>query len=88
MASEINRIRDQFQSGLWPQFVEHIELENLRSWKQQGVNFKFPVTAVVGENGTGKSTLLKALACAYENPVDVKKSKRLLDHPLCSLARC
>lgn len=74
MATEINRIRDQFQSGLWPQFVEHIELENLRSWKKECVNFKFPVTAIVGENGTGKSTLLKSLACAYESPIDIKKT--------------
>jgi predicted ATPase len=29
--------------------------------------FKFPVVAVVGENGIGKSTFLKAAVCAYEN---------------------
>lgn len=74
MANDINRIRHQFQSGLWPQFVEYIELENLRGWKKQGVNFRFPVTAIVGENGTGKSTLLKSLACAYEHPVGIKKT--------------
>jgi len=72
--SDIPRIRDQFQSGLWPQFVEYIELENLRSWKNEGVTFNFPVSAIVGENGTGKSTLLKALACAYEHPTVPKKT--------------
>jgi len=74
VATEINRIRDQFQSGLWPQFVEFIELTNLRSWDCQGINFRFPVTAIIGENGTGKSTLLKALACAYEHPTDRKRT--------------
>jgi len=74
VATEINRIRDQFQSGLWPQFVEHIELTNLRSWNNQGINFRFPVTAIIGENGTGKSTLLKSLACAYEHPSDPKRT--------------
>ncbi len=74
MANEISRIREQFQSGLWPQFVEHVELENLRSWVKQGVNFNFPVTAIIGENGTGKSTLLKSLACAYEHPDGPKKT--------------
>ena len=72
--SEISRIRQQFQSGLWPQFVEYIEIHNVRSWKGQGVNFIYPITAIVGENGTGKSTILKSLACCYENPNDPKKS--------------
>lgn len=31
------------------------------------MTFGFPVVAVVGENGTGKSTILKSAACAYEN---------------------
>jgi predicted ATPase len=74
MSNEISRIREQFQSGLWPQFVEYIELENIRGWSNQGVNFKFPLTAIVGENGSGKSTLLKALACCYENPAGPKKT--------------
>lgn len=72
--NEASRIRQQFQSGLWPQFVEYIEIHNVRSWKGQGVNFVYPVTAIVGENGTGKSTILKSLACCYENPNDPKKS--------------
>jgi predicted ATPase len=31
------------------------------------VSFAFPVTAIVGENGTGKSTVLRAAASCYEN---------------------
>ncbi len=92
MATEIKRIQDQFQSGLWPQFVENIELINLRSWKYQGVNFRFPVTAIIGENGTGKSTLLKSLACAYEHPSDPKRtyypSKFFIDTQWEKLSNC
>lgn len=72
--NEISRIRQQFQSGQWPQFVEHIEIHNIRSWKGQGINFMYPITAIVGENGTGKSTVLKSLACCYEHPTLIKKT--------------
>jgi len=64
---EINKVREQFQSGLWKQFLEQIEIKGLRGWTGQSVAFRFPVTAIVGENGSGKSTVLKVAAAAY-NP--------------------
>ncbi|WP_257311378.1 ATP-dependent nuclease [Geothrix fuzhouensis] len=63
---EITRIRDQFQGGQWPHFLERIEIAGLRGWLGQIVQFKFPVVAIVGENGAGKSTVLKVAAAAYE----------------------
>jgi predicted ATPase len=65
--AEVNTIRNQFQAGHWPQFLEMVSIAGLRGWSGQTVNFNFPVVAIVGENGTGKSTLLKCTACAYEN---------------------
>jgi predicted ATPase len=65
-SGEITKIRDQFQSGLWPQFLERIEINCLRGWTGQSVVFKFPVVAIVGENGSGKSTVLKVAATAYD----------------------
>lgn len=67
---EITRIRDQFRGGLWPQFLERVEITGLRGWKGQAVQFKFPVTAIVGENGAGKSTVLKVAASTYEKTGD------------------
>lgn len=63
---EIKTVRDQFLAGLWPQFLERIEIAGLRGWNAQSVQFRFPVTAIVGENGTGKSTILKVAASAYD----------------------
>jgi predicted ATPase len=63
---EITKIRDQFQGGLWPQFIERIDVNGLRGWHGQSVQFKFPVVAIVGENGSGKSTILKVAATAYD----------------------
>jgi len=49
----------------WPQFLEAVYVDGLRGWKQQWVEFRFPVVAIAGENGSGKSTILKAAATAY-----------------------
>lgn len=68
---EITRIRDQFQGGQWPQFLERLDIAGLRGWRGQVVQFKFPVVAVVGENGAGKSTVLKVAAAAYDKGNDV-----------------
>ena len=66
---EINEIYRQFKHGKgeWKQFLESISIDNIHGWHKQKINFEFPVVAVVGENGIGKSTFLKAAACAYEN---------------------
>jgi predicted ATPase len=66
---EITKIRDQFQGGQWPQFLERVDIDGLHGWKKQSVQFKFPVVAIVGENGSGKSTVLKVAATAYD-PTD------------------
>lgn len=68
---EITRIRDQFQGGQWPQFLERVEISGLRGWQGQVVQFKFPVVAIVGENGAGKSTVLKVAAAAYDKGKDI-----------------
>ncbi len=65
--AEIKKISDQFQAGQWPQFLEYVEVRGLRGWSGQGVEFRYPVVGIVGENGTGKTTLLKTAASAYEN---------------------
>ncbi|MBZ4422436.1 AAA family ATPase [Myxococcus sp. RHSTA-1-4] len=63
---EIDLIRKQFHSKKWPKWLESVSVSGLRGWTGQTVSFGFPVTAIVGENGTGKTTILRAAACAYE----------------------
>ncbi len=65
--TEINSIRSQYQAGLWPQFLQMLQIEGLRGWSGQSVEFNFPVVAIVGENGSGKSTLMKVAASVYDN---------------------
>lgn len=65
--SEINEIRRQFAEGQWKKFIKSIKIANIHGWDGQEILFNYPVCAVVGENGIGKSTFLKAAACAYDN---------------------
>ncbi|MEZ4310764.1 MAG: AAA family ATPase [Polyangiaceae bacterium] len=67
LAAEIVTIREQYNAGQWPQFLRAIALRGLRGWNGERIELKFPVTAIVGQNGTGKTTVLKAAASAYEN---------------------
>lgn len=53
--------------GEWKQFLNSVTISNIHGWHGQEMLFQFPVVAVVGSNGLGKSTFLKAAACAYDN---------------------
>jgi energy-coupling factor transporter ATP-binding protein EcfA2 len=53
-------------------YLIEIRLRNVRAFNEQKITFSFPVTAVIGTNGGGKSTILGAAALAYksEKPSD------------------
>ena len=64
--------------GLWsnlqgkkpqlPHFLSEIRLDGIRGINNLRVMFDYPVSVIAGENGTGKSTVLFAAACAYREP--------------------
>lgn len=54
----------------WPKRLESVEIKNIRGWAGQRVEFKFPIVAVCGENGAGKSTVLQAAASCYSAESD------------------
>ncbi|RYD85995.1 MAG: AAA family ATPase, partial [Verrucomicrobiaceae bacterium] len=56
----------------WPKRLDSLAITGLRGWTGQRVEFKFPITAICGENGSGKSTILQAAASAYSSPTGKK----------------
>lgn len=54
-------------NGPWHHFLRSIKITNIHGWNAQEIKFDFPIVAIVGENGIGKSTFLKAAVCAYKN---------------------
>ncbi len=43
-----------------------VEIDGLRGVNSLYLEFKYPVVAIAGENGTGKTTILGSIACAYK----------------------
>ncbi|MFC2138909.1 ATP-dependent endonuclease, partial [Bacteroidota bacterium] len=62
--SEIDKIRKQLDTSNWGKLIKSINIKGLHSLNNL-IEFKFPICAIAGENGTGKSTILKLCACAY-----------------------
>ncbi|MBN9554861.1 MAG: AAA family ATPase, partial [Alphaproteobacteria bacterium] len=48
-------------------YLRNIRLSRVRAFKNETVAFDFPVTALIGTNGGGKSTVLGAAAIAYKS---------------------
>ncbi|MCY1128757.1 AAA family ATPase [Frigidibacter sp. RF13] len=65
-----NQLREEIQrvtSNNYRQFVKRCSLKNIRGFRDQVIEFKAPVTALIGTNGGGKSTILGAAALAYKD---------------------
>ena len=69
-SGEVRKLQNKWRSGSsWPKRLEWIEIAGIRGWTGQRVDFSFPVVALVGENGSGKSTVLQSVAAAYKAPL-------------------
>ena len=68
LSKEMRRLQGKWEMGTgWPKRLESVYIEGLRGWEGQGFNLAFPIMAVVGENGSGKSTVLQCAASVYKS---------------------
>ncbi len=80
ISSEMRLLQNKWNSNTgWPKRLDWIEIMGLRGWVGQRVDFAFPIVAVVGENGSGKSTILQCAASVYQQS-DGAKSKFASDY--------
>ncbi len=76
LSREMRRLQSKWLAGKsWPKRLEWMEITGLRGWTGHRIEFRFPIVAVVGENGSGKSTILQAAAASYRSPGTGKKMK-------------
>lgn len=72
--SEMRRLQNKWRAGTaWPKRMEWIEIQGIRGWTGQRIDMQFPIVAIVGENGSGKSTVLQAAAAMYNQPGKIKQ---------------
>ncbi|NKS29292.1 AAA family ATPase [Rhodococcus hoagii] len=63
--SVINNLEEKVASSNYGNYLRRLTLKKIRGFKDRVVSFDFPVTAVVGPNGGGKSTILGAASLPY-----------------------
>lgn len=60
--SEIETIQSLFEKGIIKNRLSQIKIHHFRKFANESeVNFTFPLTVIVGKNGSGKTTVLKAI---------------------------
>ncbi|HEY8095129.1 MAG TPA: AAA family ATPase [Methylobacter sp.] len=64
--STINSLLEKAASRNYGQYLPKIIMKRVRGFVDEPVSFDFPVTAIIGPNGGGKTTVLGAAACAYK----------------------
>ncbi|WP_316185956.1 MULTISPECIES: ATP-dependent nuclease [unclassified Bradyrhizobium] len=65
--SDIEGLEEKVKKLSYEKYLPSLRLSNVRSFINQTINFDFPVTAIIGTNGGGKSTILGAAALAYKD---------------------
>lgn len=67
LSKEVRRLERSWQNETaWPKRLDWIEIDNIRGWNGQRIRFPFPIVAISGENGSGKSTIIQACAAVYQ----------------------
>lgn len=65
--SDIDNLEERVKKLSYQTYLPVLRMSNVRSFNRQTINFDFPVTAIIGTNGGGKSTVLGAAALAYKS---------------------
>lgn len=65
-SSQINHLLEKVENKDYGKYLLKISIEKARAFEGKSITFDFPVTAIVGINGGGKTTVLGAAGCAYK----------------------
>jgi predicted ATPase len=65
--TQIKALEDKVTKSSYHKYLSRLTLKRVRGFTDREVTFDFPVTAIVGPNGGGKTTILGAAALIYQN---------------------
>jgi predicted ATPase len=66
-ASTVSALLQKAADRNYGQYLPKLVLQHVRGFSDEPVSFDFPVTAIIGPNGGGKTTILGAAGCAYKS---------------------
>lgn len=64
--STVQGLLEKVRKHKYGEYLLKLNIQKIRGFKNKDISFDFPVTALVGTNGSGKSSILGAAACAYK----------------------
>jgi predicted ATPase len=79
MADVRKELLNKFKQNIYRNFgplIKRVQINGIRGLSNFNFEINFPVTAISGTNGSGKSTIGQVAICAYRSPSTDKKSKR------------
>ena len=65
--SKLKKLQDKADKLNYEKYLSKINIIKCRAFKEQVIKFDFPVTALIGPNGGGKTTILGACALLYDS---------------------
>lgn len=65
--SQLRNLRQKVEDLDYGRYLVEMNLVKLRAFRSTRLRFRFPVTALIGPNGGGKSTILGAAALPYKS---------------------
>jgi predicted ATPase len=79
--STINTLLEKTRKKNYRRYLSSIRLEKIRLFNGDRITFDFPVTALIGPNGGGKSTIIGVALLAYQSnkPSNIFKKSRVGD---------
>lgn len=60
--------RESSRFGKYGEVISKVAIKGIRGHRETVIDFRSPITAITGLNGTGKSTILQLAAVAYNSP--------------------
>jgi predicted ATPase len=76
ISNEMRRLKAKWLTNTgWPRRLDWIAIDGIRGWSNQRFSLGFPIMALVGENGCGKSTILQGAASVYKTAEQQQRSR-------------
>lgn len=66
--SDIDVVKDMFERGIIKCRLSNLSITNCKRFKEKAdFNFNFPLTVLVGQNGSGKTTVTRSIRLLKKN---------------------